>query len=227
MNHGSLLGISDLHVAYAENRKFVESLRPASDQDWLIVVGGVGERSEDIAWALSTLGAKFARVIWCVHQALDAFDAPTEPILRDRHGAPQWPDSVLGSITHCFGYRAAALARTSDMTMVGIDAEPNAPLPEGVLRTIALPSELQRVRKLRDTEPNVHWDRFLFSTREAMCKCWYPFAGQRLKFDDAQIHLDAHSSVFTAYLRPPSHPSYGQSLRHDRCDGRRLVHTAC
>jgi 3',5'-cyclic AMP phosphodiesterase CpdA len=64
MDRAHLLAISDLHVVYPENRKIVEELRPCSDQDWLIVAGDVGELSTDIAWALTTLSQKFAKVIW-------------------------------------------------------------------------------------------------------------------------------------------------------------------
>ncbi|MEE1753768.1 metallophosphoesterase family protein [Streptomyces sp. SP18CS02] len=64
MSGGRLLAISDLHVAYTENRKIVEGLRPTSDDDWLLVAGDVGELSEDIAWALSTLSDRFAKVVW-------------------------------------------------------------------------------------------------------------------------------------------------------------------
>ncbi|MFI8288389.1 metallophosphoesterase family protein [Streptomyces sp. NPDC085614] len=64
MNGGRLLAISDLHVAHADNRKIVEGLRPGSDDDWLLVAGDVGELSEDIEWALATLSARFARVVW-------------------------------------------------------------------------------------------------------------------------------------------------------------------
>ncbi|HEX5541896.1 MAG TPA: metallophosphoesterase [Micromonospora sp.] len=61
---GSLLAISDLHVAYAENRQVVQDMRPRSDDDWLIVAGDVGERFADIAWALRLLSERFRRVIW-------------------------------------------------------------------------------------------------------------------------------------------------------------------
>ncbi|MGW5497553.1 hypothetical protein [Streptomyces olivaceoviridis] len=44
-------------------------------------------------------------------------------------------------MTHYDGYRAVALARAVDVIAVGIDAEPNAPLPEGVLETVSLPAE--------------------------------------------------------------------------------------
>ncbi|MFJ4918666.1 metallophosphoesterase family protein [Streptomyces sp. NPDC088725] len=59
-----LLAISDLHVAYAENRKVLESLRPESEGDWLIVAGDTAEMVADIEWALRTLAQRFAKVIW-------------------------------------------------------------------------------------------------------------------------------------------------------------------
>ena len=64
MKRGSLLAISDLHVAYPENREIVEALRPRSDEDWLLVAGDVGELTEDIAWALRLLKDRFAEVVW-------------------------------------------------------------------------------------------------------------------------------------------------------------------
>jgi 3',5'-cyclic AMP phosphodiesterase CpdA len=59
-----LLAFSDLHVAYPENRKIVENLRPDSPGDWLLIAGDVGEHVADIEWALRTLGERFATVIW-------------------------------------------------------------------------------------------------------------------------------------------------------------------
>ncbi|MFJ6566696.1 metallophosphoesterase family protein [Streptomyces sp. NPDC091292] len=61
---GALLAVSDLHVAMPANRPLVESLRPESDDDWLIVAGDVAERVDDIAWALDLLARRFSRVIW-------------------------------------------------------------------------------------------------------------------------------------------------------------------
>ena len=59
-----LLALSDLHVAFPENRKIVEGLRPESDGDWLLLAGDVGELSPDIEWALRTLSERFATVVW-------------------------------------------------------------------------------------------------------------------------------------------------------------------
>jgi 3',5'-cyclic AMP phosphodiesterase CpdA len=59
-----LLAVSDLHVAFPENREVVEALRPESAADWLLVVGDVGEIVGHIEWALRTLADRFAVVVW-------------------------------------------------------------------------------------------------------------------------------------------------------------------
>jgi 3',5'-cyclic AMP phosphodiesterase CpdA len=59
-----LLAISDLHVGFAANRDFVESLRPQSDDDWLVVAGDVGEIMAHVEWALTTLKERFSTVVW-------------------------------------------------------------------------------------------------------------------------------------------------------------------
>ncbi|MEU8461387.1 metallophosphoesterase [Streptomyces sp. NPDC029003] len=64
MGTGTLLAVSDLHIAYEENRAIVESLRPRSEGDWLIVAGDVAEKYADVAWALTLLSSRFAKVIW-------------------------------------------------------------------------------------------------------------------------------------------------------------------
>lgn len=60
----TLFGVSDLHVGHPQNRRIVEGLWPESDADWLIVCGDVGEEIDDVQWALSLLGERFATVIW-------------------------------------------------------------------------------------------------------------------------------------------------------------------
>jgi 3',5'-cyclic AMP phosphodiesterase CpdA len=61
---GKLLATSDLHVAYPENRRLVEELKPTSDEDWLLVAGDVGELVTDVEWVLRTLSERFATVVW-------------------------------------------------------------------------------------------------------------------------------------------------------------------
>ena len=47
----------------------------------------------------------------CAREALARLGVPPAPILPGERGAPRWPAGVVGSMTHCAGYRAAAVAR--------------------------------------------------------------------------------------------------------------------
>jgi 3',5'-cyclic AMP phosphodiesterase CpdA len=61
---GRLLAVSDLHVAYSENREIAEKLFPYSDADWLLVAGDLAERFDDVEWALTLLKSRFSTVVW-------------------------------------------------------------------------------------------------------------------------------------------------------------------
>jgi 4'-phosphopantetheinyl transferase EntD len=131
----------------------------------------------------------------CAREALGALGFPPVAILTGERGEPLWPEGALGSITHCRGYRAAAVAHTSDMLALGIDAEPHDPLPDGLIGDIARPEELPRLRRLRADAPQVHWDRLLFSAKESVYKAWFPLARRWLGFEDALLDFDSSGGV--------------------------------
>jgi 4'-phosphopantetheinyl transferase EntD len=140
----------------------------------------------------------------CARGALAALGVAAAPILRGYRGAPLWPDGIVGSITHCAGYCAAAVARTQDLLTIGLDAEPNAALPGGVLELISLPAERARLRELAVAAPGIGWDRLLFCAKEAVYKAWFPLTGRWLGFADADITIDARERTFTARLQVPA-----------------------
>src|SRR5918992_849287 len=82
--------------------------------------------------------------------------------------APRWPAGVVGSMTHCVGYRAAAVARSDELCGIGIDAEPHAALPGAVLDLVLRDEERERLRALADSSPDLHWDRVVFCAKEAV-----------------------------------------------------------
>lgn len=125
------------------------------------------------------------------------------PLLPGPKREPRWPAGVAGSITHCEGYRAAAVARTTDLVTIGIDAEPHQPLPPGVLDAIALPSEIARLARLAAVDPSVCWDRLLFCAKEAVYKSWFPLARRWLDFHEAEIDIAPATGTFTATLLVP------------------------
>jgi 4'-phosphopantetheinyl transferase EntD len=114
----------------------------------------------------------------------------------------------VGSLTHCAGYRAAVVARQQDLVSLGIDAEPHAPLPPGVLDTVALPAEAARLAGLSADDPGTCWDRLLFCAKESVYKAWFPLAQRWLGFGEADIVVDSRGGSFTATLLVPG-PQYG------------------
>lgn len=104
-------------------------------------------------------------------------------------------------MTHCTGYRAAAVARSTDLRSVGLDAEPNEPVRDpGVLGLITLPEERAALPALQAAQPEIHWDRLIFSAKESVYKAWYPLTGRWLGFEDAVLTLDPTDASFTARL---------------------------
>ncbi|MCF0083101.1 4'-phosphopantetheinyl transferase family protein [Streptomyces lomondensis] len=83
---------------------------------------------------------------------------------------------------------------------MGIDAEPNEPLPDGVLEVVALPEEQVMVKELLADAPEVHWDRMLFSAKESVYKTWYPLRRRPLEFEDALIDFDRVEGTFSVRL---------------------------
>ena len=153
-----------------------------------------------VAKAVDKRRREFTTARGCARSALAALGFPAAPIMTGEKGAPQWPTGVVGSITHCAGYRAAAVAHVGEVLTIGVDAEPNDVLPDGVLDAISLPGERARLRHLAATAPGTCWDRLLFSAKESVYKAWFPLARRWLGFEDADITINAGDGTFTARL---------------------------
>jgi 4'-phosphopantetheinyl transferase EntD len=177
-----------------------------------------GERAI-IARAVEGRRREFTTARGCARRALAGLGLPPVPVLPGPRGAPQWPEGVTGSITHCAGYRAAAVALTSTVVSLGVDAEPDEKLPDdGVLDLIARSEERERLAKLAASAPGTCWDRLLFSAKESVYKTWFPLTGCWLDFESADIVIDASAGTFTARLLVPG-PVVGGSplnLLHGR-----------
>jgi 4'-phosphopantetheinyl transferase EntD len=143
---------------------------------------------------------EFGTVRWCARTALRQLGVSAVPILPDRDRAPRWPVGIVGSMTHCAGYRAAVVARSGELRGIGIDAEPHAPLPPDVLDLVLRDEERARLVALADADPGTHWDRLVFCAKEAVYKAWFPLTGQWLDFEDVSVTVQP-GGTFEARLR--------------------------
>ncbi|WP_055525460.1 4'-phosphopantetheinyl transferase family protein [Streptomyces graminilatus] len=226
----------------------IEELLPAT----AVAVEAYGDETLDAAYGAGGLGdmtlypeeealvsravakrvREFTLVRACARRAMEKLGVPPQPVLPGERGAPQWPAGLVGSMTHCEGYCAATLVRATDLASIGIDAEPHQPLPEGVLDSVALPTELAHLRALTAAGPGaggpaVHWDRLLFSAKEAVYKAWFPLTGKWLDFSEADIAFTATGpgphpyGTFRARLLVPGPVVDGREVGH--FDGRWTV----
>jgi 4'-phosphopantetheinyl transferase EntD len=161
-----------------------------------------------VADAVQRRRAEFTTGRACARRALAMIGQPAVPLLSGPAREPLWPAGVVGSLTHCAGYCAAAVARRADLVTVGIDAEPAGPLPGGVLERVASAAERDALARL---PAGACWDRLLFSAKESVYKAWYPLAGRWLGFSDAEVVIDP-AGTFAARLLVPGPELAGRPL---------------
>ena len=158
------------------------------------------EEAALVARALERRRREFATVRRCARKALADLGFPEAPILPGLRNEPRWPDGVVGSMTHCEGFRGAAVARSSDVAAVGIDAEPHRRLPDRVVAKIARPEEISALAELGARHPSVHWDSLTFSAKESVYKAWFPLTRRWLDFHEATLRFKPEDQTFVARL---------------------------
>jgi 4'-phosphopantetheinyl transferase EntD len=172
----SVLPATD-QMAYSELYSDPPGLEPLPEEEPLVAKSVAKRRNE------------FVTVRYCARIALGELGLPPVPILKGDKGEPCWPDGVVGSLTHCAGYRGAVVGRSSAVRSLGIDAEPHDVLPNGVLDAISLPAERTEIPQAMPD--GLHWDRILFCAKEATYKAWFPLTKRWLGFEDAHISFEA------------------------------------
>lgn len=176
-------------VATAEMYSDPADLAPLPEEEPLIAKSVAKRRNE------------FITVRYCAREALGKLGVGPVPILKGDKGEPRWPEGIVGSLTHCEGFRGAVVARGAQVRSVGIDAEPHGVLPKGVLGAVSLPAERTELAALGT---GLHWDRILFCAKEATYKAWFPLTHRWLGFEDAHITFtldgSGSSGTFTSRI---------------------------
>lgn len=155
------------------------------------------EEEAVVADAVSKRRDEFGAARRCARRALSELGHPPVAILPGPGGAPAWPRDVVGSMTHCPGYRAAVVADRARLPTIGIDAEPNEALPPDVLPIVARAEEVEHF-SAAFSSPAVRWDRLLFSAKESVYKAWFPLTGRWLDFADVSVTPHPRGRRFSA-----------------------------
>lgn len=153
--------------------------------------GLIGPEPEAIRRAIPARRAEFAAGRAAAREALARAGHPPTPIAMGPDRAPVWPEGIVGSITHAQGMALAAVARASAVLCLGIDMEPDAPMPAEVIDTIRAPGEAP-------ADPRTA--RAVFCAKEAVYKAVYPLTGAVWGFDAVRIDLWPDEGAFDARL---------------------------
>jgi 4'-phosphopantetheinyl transferase EntD len=167
-----------------------------------------------VAAARPARQAEFHRGRACARRALARWGVAPAAIPAGPDRVPVWPAGFVGSITHCPGFCAAAVARTADVAALGIDAEPDRPLPDGVDEVVLRPEERSWLAGAGAAGSGAGavgragaGDRLVFAAKEAAYKAWYPLAGRVLEFEEVSISVHPERPAFTAsILVEPARP---------------------
>ena len=141
---------------------------------------------------------EFAMGRTCARRALARLGIENRPLLPGHDRAPLWPRGIVGSISHCEGFCAVAVARRDRTHSIGLDVELRLPLDVRLMQTICTPAERAALLRTTAALPEADWAAIVFSAKESFFKCLYPFRPRFLDFHDVEIVLEPARGAFRA-----------------------------
>jgi 4'-phosphopantetheinyl transferase EntD len=144
----------------------------------------------------------------CARRALERLGSGGIPVLRADDRSPIWPSGFRGSIAHTRdatrGWCGAAVARTSAVRSVGLDAELDEPLEAKLFRRVLTDAELTWVTAEADATRGFV-AKLVFSAKECVYKCQHPLSSEFLDFRDVELTPPSEGR-FSAVLRRAAPP---------------------
>ena len=141
---------------------------------------------EDLPGATPSRLAEFATGRTAAREALQALGCDPAAIAVGSDRAPQWPDTISGSISHCAGACLAVAGFRHDYLGLGLDVEPSAALPADIWQTVLRPEERHELNALPQPQQGLQALR-IFVAKEAAYKAQYPISQKVFDFQTLGI----------------------------------------
>ncbi len=158
------------------------------------------EEAPAIARAIPARRREFAAGRHAARQAMAALGAPLRPLPGGQNRAPRWPAGLTGAISHDATSAIALVARTTRYRGLGVDVEPDAPLPEDLVPEICLPEERAWLADMPAMQRHA-LARRIFCAKEAVYKAQFALTGLLFGFDAVHVALSPASDDFAATFR--------------------------
>lgn len=165
-----------------------------------------------IATAADIRRATFSSGRHCARALLLEAGLPVTALPRRDNGSVQWPDGVIGSLSHTQHWAVAAVAARNmcEAQQLGIDLERIQAMDEAVIKLIATPVE----REALSASSSPLWlPTALFSLKESIYKCLANDFGHFFGFQDVQLSALQSGRPEVEFLRPELRARYvGEQL---------------
>ncbi|MFW8595968.1 4'-phosphopantetheinyl transferase family protein [Cribrihabitans neustonicus] len=136
-------------------------------------------------------------------QALHELGCPPQEILPNKTRAPIWPESFIGSISHCTGMCMAHVARRDSLLGIGVDVEQRQAVTPKILDLI---STSEKCASLTTLGAENEIASLIFSAKEAFYKAYFPVTQVPLDFKDVLIEVDLLTRSFEVSLASAAAP---------------------
>ncbi len=160
------------------------------------------EEAQHLGKAIAKRVGEFAAGRICARQVLEQLGVSGFPLLVREDRRPQWPDGIVGSITHTHGFYAAVAARSGEYRAIGVDAELVGRVGRHLWPKICTIEETAWLEGLSEPE-QARTGALIFSAKEAFYKCQYGLTESWVGFQDVTLDPQASDPEFGRFeLRP-------------------------
>ncbi|MCA9616411.1 MAG: 4'-phosphopantetheinyl transferase superfamily protein [Myxococcales bacterium] len=121
--------------------------------------------------------------------------------------APEWPEGIVGSITHTKSWCAAAVARREVTRGLGLDVEMADDLATKLWDSICTPRDLAWL-DARPANERGRLAKAIFSAKESAYKAQYAVTRTYLGFMAMSVTIDPDAGRFVATFEQPSGDAY-------------------
>ena len=164
------------------------------------------EEALHVRQAIAKRVGEFAAGRLCARQALAQLGIVDFPLAVGSDRRPQWPQGVVGSITHTHGFGGAVVAPRERYRGIGVDAEVIGRVKPALWEKICTPQEIAWLEQLGGREQE-RLGALIFSAKEAFYKCQYGLTESWVGFQDVMLDpaaCDWRSGRFSVLpLQPP------------------------
>ena len=137
---------------------------------------------------------------FCARRALAQIELPQSEILRKHEREPQWPEGIVGSISHSAKMVGAVVCKNQFIKGIGLDIETIGGVKPEMWRLLFTPNEQDFLKRQANADM---FTTLFFSLKESFYKMQYPLLQAEPDFLDVDLHMIDEQIVFKNGLFDP------------------------